>query len=304
MWYQLFLWVCFTHLNVTLAMNVLYSLSQFIIQVHNMLLGIINFDRLPVPVFHSNLPGDLFEVWMKCAYIFKKLDWIYIWVEVQQPKETYEITHMVLMFSEEQFVMWHAILLQFGNGLSNKLVGLQAEIHMMFRTHIVSDNVKTWEKPGMIEYNFPHRTVVLEGCGVSIIGIANLGVSISNRGPWTATCLWIKIARVRSMWHTITALMFRQDITRGIWVQVIMVSLCLPGMGSNGATTMTMRCNHWGFLGCFTLHGEHRTGKMFEQTLPCGCLFGYYKWDVHGINYLWYTITLLHSYAHEDWCLK
>ena len=55
-------------------MNVLYSLGQFVIQVQDMLSRIIDFNGLPVPVFRSNLPCDLFEVRTKCAYIFKKLD--------------------------------------------------------------------------------------------------------------------------------------------------------------------------------------------------------------------------------------
>ena len=49
----------------------------------------------------------------------------------------------------------------------------------MLGTCIVSDGVNMREKSCMIKYGFPRQTVVLEGPGVTIIGIMNLG---SNRG--------------------------------------------------------------------------------------------------------------------------
>ena len=115
------------------------------------------------------------------------------------------------MISEEHLIRWHAILLEFSNSLSNKFVGLWAEIHLMLRKCIANDSVKMWEKSCVIEYSFPHWTVVLESLGVAILSTASLGsnrvlgAGVSNRS-WTTTRLQHEIARDRSTRYTIMVL--------------------------------------------------------------------------------------------------
>jgi len=56
--------------------------------------------------------------------------------------ETYEITHVVLMFPQECLVGLHIVFLKFSDGLINEFDTPLADIYISFRECIINDSIK------------------------------------------------------------------------------------------------------------------------------------------------------------------